>query len=559
MTKNLIPSGKILKNIYEVDCLIAQGAFGEVYRVKHKYLGYQALKILRTTNHEDNFDEFINESKNLININHENIVRLYDSNYLKYNKKKYFYLSMEFVSGEDLFSLIKRKGKITLELSLKLQKEVCQGLQFMHDQEAPIIHRDIKPQNILLNYNTEPISAKISDFGVSAVIDKNFRVTSSAGTLCYMSLECLNGIADASNDLFSAGIIFYEMLTGHQPWEYDFDNTTDYEKIKTQIILARKDEPTNPSFYNKNINEKLEKVMLKAIAANKKDRYKDAKLFLEDLNNYDNVTITKNSSNQKNNGIGFQGIAGMNELKEMLIHEVVAPMTEKDKYAKYKITLPNGILLYGPPGCGKTFIAKKLSEEIDFSFFELRPSDFASTYIHGTQAKIGQLFDKARNESPSIIFIDETDALIPKRTDNLDHHFSSEVNEFLTQLDNCSEDGILVIGTTNRPSNIDPAALRTGRFDKKIYVPNPDSQARAELFNMYLSDRPLSDDINTKLFASATDGYSASDIKEITNMAAKAALRNNVDINFKLIIDAINKLKSSLSSEIIKEYQKYSF
>ena len=558
MVESLIAPGKILKNIYEVDCLIGQGAFGEVYRVKHKFLGYQALKILKANDHEDSFEDFINESKNLVNINHENIVRLYDSNYLKYNKKKYFYLSMEFISGEDLFSLLKRKGKITLDLALKLQKEICQGLQFMHDQEKPIIHRDIKPQNILLNYNTEPISVKISDFGVSAVIDKNFKVVSSAGTLSYMSLECLNGIADKSNDLFSAGIIFYEMLTGHQPWEYNFENITDQEEIKTQIILARKNEPANPSFYNKNINDKLETVMLKAIATDKKDRYKDAKLFLKDLNNYDNKSITIDSR-KKDKDIGFQAIAGMVDLKEMLIHEVVSPMKEKDKYEKYKITLPNGILLYGPPGCGKTYIAKKLSEEIDFSFFELRPSDFASTYIHGTQAKIGQLFTKARNESPSIIFIDEIDALIPKRVENLDHNFSSEVNEFLTQLDNCSEDQILVIGTTNRPKNIDPAALRTGRFDKKIYVPNPDSAARSELFNMYLKDRPLSDDINTKLLASATEGYSASDIREITNISAKSALKSDIDINFKVLIDAINKLKSSLSTEIIEEYKNYSF
>ena len=166
MVQSVIASGKILKNIYEVDCLIGQGAFGEVYRVKHKFLGYQALKLLKTTDHKNNFEDFINESKNLININHENIVRLYDSNYLKYNRKKYFYLSMEFISGEDLSSLLKRKGKITLDLALKLQKEICKGLQFMHNQEKPILHRDIKPQNILLNYNTEPITAKISDFGV---------------------------------------------------------------------------------------------------------------------------------------------------------------------------------------------------------------------------------------------------------------------------------------------------------------------------------------------------------------------------------------------------------
>ena len=558
MKQRIVTSGKILKNTYEVDCLIGKGTFGEVYRVKHKFLGYQALKLLKPTDEDDSFDDFINESKNLLKVNHKNIVRLYDSNYLKYNKSKYFYLAMEFISGEDLFSLLERKGTLTIDLALKLQKEICEGIQFMHDQKVPIIHRDIKPQNILLSYDEDPICAKISDFGVSAVIDNNFRVVDSAGTLAYMSPECLNGIADKSNDLFSAGIIFYEMLTGNHPWNYNFKDTTDEEAIKTQIILARKEEPTSPSLYNKHINEQLEKVLLKAISKKKKDRYKNAKSYLKDLNSYGDVTIAK-KNNTKNKTTGFKAIAGMFELKEMLIHEVISPIKEKEKYAKYKVALPNGIMLFGPPGCGKTYIAKKLSEEIDFSFFELKPSDFASTYIHGTQAKIGKLFARAKKQSPSIIFIDEIDALIPKRHSYLDHHFSSEVNEFLVQLDNCSEVGILVIGTTNRPGNIDSAALRTGRFDKKIYVPNPDSNAREELFNMYLSDRPLSKDINTKLFAKATKGYSASDIRELTNIAARAALKNNTEINFKLVIDAVNELQSSLSAEMIEEYQQYSF
>ena len=120
-----------------------------------------------------------------------------------------------------------------------MQKEICEGLQFMHDQEVPIIHRDIKPQNILLSYDEDPICAKISDFGVSALIDNNFRVVDSAGTLSYMSPECLNGIADKSNDLFSAGIIFYEMLTGHQPWEYNFENILTRSEAESALQSLR--------------------------------------------------------------------------------------------------------------------------------------------------------------------------------------------------------------------------------------------------------------------------------------------------------------------------------
>lgn len=558
MKKNLISNGKILKNIYTVDCIIGQGNFGEVYRVKHKFLGYQALKIIKHNKNQNNFTNFINESKNLLNVNHENIVRLFDANYLKYDRKKYFFLSMEFISGEDLFSHLNRKVSIEIDLALKFQKEICQGLEHMHNLKNPIIHRDLKPQNILIDFNTNTLSVKISDFGVSAMLKKNFKIATSEGTLVYMSNETLNGIADISNDIFSSGIIFYEMLTGKHPWNYNFKNVSDEEELKTQIILSRKNKPINPSFYNKKICIKLEKIILKSISNDKTQRYLSAKSFLNDLKNYDKISISIDSPNEDKKK-GFKAIAGMDNLKDILKNEVIGPIKEKEVYEKYKITLPNGILLYGPPGCGKTFIAKKLSEEIDFSFFELRPSDFASTYIHGTQAKIGKLFAKAREKSPSIIFIDEIDALIPKRTDNLDHNFSSEVNEFLTQLDNCSDEKILVLGTTNRPKNIDSAALRTGRFDKKIYVPNPDLNARIELFHIYLEDRPLANDINFKLLASATNEYSASDIREITNIAARSALKNNITINFKILIDAINNLQSSLNNNMIKKYQNYSF
>ena len=185
--------------------------------------------------------------------------------------------------------------------------------------------------------------------------------------------------------------------------------------------------------------------------------------------------------------------------------------------------------------------------------FEVRPSDLASTYIHGSQKKIGDLFANARKNAPSIIFIDEIDALLPKRSDKLDHHFSSEVNELLAQLGDCAMDGIIVVGATNRIDQIDKAALRTGRFDKKLYIPPPDDDARTALLEMYLKDRPLSNDVKLVLIATATAGYSASDMKEITNTAARIAMKNKSDINFKILIDAVNTVKSSINSDEIAD------
>ena len=134
---------------------------------------------------------------------------------------------------------------------------------------------------------------------------------------------------------------------------------------------------------------------------------------------------------------------------------------------KYGIQPLNGILLYGPAGCGKTYIAKNLAEELGFYYIEIKPSDLDSTYIHGTQEKIGKLFQKAEANAPTLIFIDEVDAILPKRDlDNLNPHYAAEVNEFLAQMTDCMSRRIFIIAATNRPNAIDPALRRFGRFDR---------------------------------------------------------------------------------------------
>lgn len=250
---------------------------------------------------------------------------------------------------------------------------------------------------------------------------------------------------------------------------------------------------------------------------------------------------------------GFDCIAGMHELKKILIAEVINPLRDPERFKKFKVSIPNGIILYGPPGCGKTFIVRKLAEELGYNFIEVKHSDLATPFIHGSVGNIGKVFANAKENAPAIIFFDEISGLVPNRQ-NLQgegSHKEEEVNEFLMQLNDAGDNRILVVGATNFIDHIDPAILRPGRMDKKIYVSPPDFEARKELFKLGLSGRPYDKNIDFKELAEKTEGFSSADIIEgvVEGAARIAANMDDVAINQKLLEKEMEKVKPVLEEK----------
>jgi len=249
----------------------------------------------------------------------------------------------------------------------------------------------------------------------------------------------------------------------------------------------------------------------------------------------------------------WQGVAGMREIKALLERDVILPLKDPELYKRFKVTLPRGVLFYGPPGCGKTFIARKLSEILDFNFTEAKPSDLASIYVHGGQKQIRGLFESAKKHAPALVFLDELDALVPNRAkQDLGHHYKSEVNEFLVQLSDCWKNRILVIAATNLIESIDPAILRPGRFDRKIFIGPPDLEARLEMLRLYMADRPQEKMEWLKL-AEKCEFYTSAEIENVVNDAARLALQEVRPIRPDDLCQTMNENPPVLSSEKIEK------
>jgi len=234
--------------------------------------------------------------------------------------------------------------------------------------------------------------------------------------------------------------------------------------------------------------------------------------------------------------VKWEDVGGLDDIKEELKEAVEWPLKYSDVFTKANTNPPKGILLYGSPGTGKTLLAKAVANESGVNFISVKGPSLISKYVGESERAIREVFKKAKQASPTILFFDEIDAIVPKRSSaSTDSHVTERViSQFLTELDGIEElKGVLVLAATNRLDLVDPALLRSGRFDLMLELPKPDQKAREEIFKIHTKNKPLAKDVDLKRLAMETEGKTGADIEFICRKASMLAIREFIEHGFK--------------------------
>jgi len=339
------------------------------------------------------------------------------------------------------------------------------------------------------------------------------------------------------------------------------------ESVMTQIKLAQKQEQKYPAKAAQNYLEAAQSLLQlsnnnpekeKEFIAEANRLYTKAKKLKEEQPPA--TKVIKNSENK----INFDSVGGLEDLKEEIRFKIIEPMKRPKLFSYYGKSMGGGILMHGPPGCGKSLIAKATANEAGTAFMHVKSSDLKSKFVGETEKNIAELFEKAREQQPVIIFFDEFEVLGGDRTESLAHE-KNAVAQLLTEMDGMDtkdkDNQILLLAATNEPWSIDPALRREGRFGATIFVTPPDFEARKEILRINMENRPTKN-IDYDKLAEMAEGFSGADMKAVceqgTDIPLKETLRTRVKrkINMQDMETAIEQTKSVLKQWFAKAKQQ---
>ncbi len=260
--------------------------------------------------------------------------------------------------------------------------------------------------------------------------------------------------------------------------------------------------------------------------------------------------------------VTWNDIGGLKDAQRALQEGVELPLRNPEAFQRLGIRPANGFLLYGPPGTGKTLLAKAVAREAEANFIATKSSDLLSKWYGESEQQVARLFARARQVAPTVIFIDEIDSLAPSRGGGLGEPAVTErvVNTLLAEMDGLEElQGVVVIGATNRPTLLDPALLRPGRFDELIYVTVPEPEARLQILKIHTSAMPVGEDVDLQTLADRTRGYTGADLEDLVRRAGLQALRENLQadtVPMRFFEEALKESRASVTPEMEKEYEE---
>ena len=564
---------------YVIHSFVKKGAVAESYTVlgPDDMMYFMKIYDFRSIPREQLFEGKevyeIQLCKELNTDENQNVVRYVDNGEVRKGNANYHYLVTEFYRGTLLLDAVREDGRFDLEDAVQITLCVLTGLTFIHSRA--LIHNDIRPSNIMLQEMEDGmLMPTIIDLGHISYMVKGRPTFADEDLMPYFRApETFRSVYTVKSDIFSTGALLYFLIFGKSPWE-EMDLRTlegDKQKIADAVKKARKKDLVLET-EEVQLPDYLKAILLKALAKKPEDRFASAAEFAqalyeqvmpelakrmedettnaapqEDAQNQDNSgpTITF----KKGSGSGFDNVTGRDELKEQLRKEVLFALQNPEKAKLYRLPAINGVLLYGPPGCGKSLVLESFAEELGFNYSIIKGVEMGHIYQDGVLDNLQRVFDAAEIKAPFVLCFDELEFIAPNPNgEGEDSNITQQISALFGMMNECSKKGILVVATTNRPDLIDQAIMRVGCFDRVFFVPQPDFEARKDIFMDHLKDRPC-EELDFDELAKMSDDFNAGDITEAVNEAAMTAAYNDVPISQKILIDVLKYKNPTYSTK----------